>query len=185
MDHPKDIGDRSTLAIMLGLQAAGHALSLPFGENTRYDLLVEIGSRIARVQCKTGRMQNGSVCFPTLSSYAHHATPRFRWRGYIGQIDYFGVWCPETGGVYLVPVDDVPPTRGATLRVEPARNGQRRRIRLAADFLVATVEVRVAERPAQLEIAEEPGETRADVDGASPRPRGSSTRAPGATAGAR
>jgi hypothetical protein len=37
MEHPKDIGDRSQLAVMLALRATGFAVLIPFGENTRYD----------------------------------------------------------------------------------------------------------------------------------------------------
>jgi hypothetical protein len=32
MEHPKDIGDRSALAIAIALQGIGHAVYLPFGE---------------------------------------------------------------------------------------------------------------------------------------------------------
>lgn len=32
MEHPKDVGDRSTIAIMLALQAEGYAVLLQFGE---------------------------------------------------------------------------------------------------------------------------------------------------------
>jgi hypothetical protein len=45
----------------------------------------------------------------------------------------FGVYCHETGAVYPVPIDEVG-HHTAALRVDPARNGQRRRIRLAADY---------------------------------------------------
>ena len=45
MEHPKEIGDRSTLAAMLGLKAAGYALLVPFGENTRYDLVIDDGCK--------------------------------------------------------------------------------------------------------------------------------------------
>jgi hypothetical protein len=31
-EHPKDVGDRSTLAIMLALRDAGYGVLLPFGE---------------------------------------------------------------------------------------------------------------------------------------------------------
>ena len=37
MEHPKDIGDRTTLAVMLALREVGFAVLVPFGENTRYD----------------------------------------------------------------------------------------------------------------------------------------------------
>jgi hypothetical protein len=63
--HPKDVGDRSTLAIMAALQACGYAVLMPFGENTRYDLVIDSGARLSRVQCKTGRLRNGSVIFNT------------------------------------------------------------------------------------------------------------------------
>ena len=49
MDHPKDIGDRTTLAVMLALRNGGFTVSVPFGENTRYDLVVDDGLRLGRV----------------------------------------------------------------------------------------------------------------------------------------
>ena len=141
MKHPKDIGDRSTLAVMLALRETGYAVSVPFGENTRYDLIADDGERLLRVQCKTGRLSNGGVVFRPSSSYAHHASPRVTRRRYEGQIDYFAVYCLDNGGVYLVPIEDVGTTWMAILRVEPARNGQRKRIRPASDYQVATIEV--------------------------------------------
>jgi len=61
MEHPKAIGDRTTLVAMLALESAGYAVLLPFGENTRYDLVIDDGQRLARVQCKTGRLRGGAV----------------------------------------------------------------------------------------------------------------------------
>jgi hypothetical protein len=139
MEHPKAVGDRSTLAVMLALRDAGYAIAVPFGENVRYDVVIDDGVRLARVQCKTGRLRNGAIRFMTSSSYAHHASPKEKSRHYLGQIDSFAVYCPETGGVYLIPIDDVPTTTRALLRVDPPRNGQRKRIRLAADYVIGTV----------------------------------------------
>ena len=53
MEHPKDVGDRTTLAVMLALRCLGYQVSVPFGENSRYDLVVDDGRRLQRVQCKT------------------------------------------------------------------------------------------------------------------------------------
>ena len=91
MEHPKAIGDCTTLAVMQTLQAAGYAISVPFGENVRYDLAIDDGERLARTQCKTGRLRGGAVRFPTCSSYAHHANRSHARRDYLGQIDYFAV----------------------------------------------------------------------------------------------
>lgn len=142
MEHPKAIGDRTTLAVMLALEEAGYAFLIPFGENTRYDLAIDEGSRLARVQCKTGRLRQGAVRFRACSSYAHHSNPRAPYRDYLGQIDYFAVYCPETEGVYLIPIEDAPLRHEGALRVDPPRNSQRRRIRLASDYEIARIPVR-------------------------------------------
>jgi hypothetical protein len=77
MEHPKDVGDRWTLAIMPALRSGVTGFYVPFGENTRCDLAVEDGQRVPR-------------------------------RTYVGEVDLFGVYCPQTAGVYLVPIEDVP-----------------------------------------------------------------------------
>ncbi len=140
MEHPKDVGDRTALAVMLVLRELGYAISVPFGENTRYDLVIDDGKRLLRVQCKTGRLTRGCVEFRTSSSYAHHPNPKDTQRHYRGQVDYFAVFCRQTGEVYLIPIDVLPDDR-AHLRVTAPLNHQRKRIRLASDYRIASVEV--------------------------------------------
>jgi hypothetical protein len=141
MEHPKAVGDRSTLAAMLALREAGFAISVPFGENTRYDLIVDDGLRLRRVQCKTGRLRSGAIRCPACSCYGHHLNPQNARRDYHGEIDDFAVYCAETQRVYLVPISDLPVTTSAALRVEPSRNGQVKRIRLAEAYEIASVAV--------------------------------------------
>ncbi|MGH3072875.1 MAG: group I intron-associated PD-(D/E)XK endonuclease [Gaiellaceae bacterium] len=137
MEHPKLIGDRTTLAVMLGLRQAGYALLVPFGENTRYDLVVDDGNQLARFQCKTGRLREGAIRFAACSTYAHHPNPTALRRDYKGEVDFFGVYCPETGGVYLVPIGDANVRRQGNLRVTPSRNGQAKGVRFAARYEIA------------------------------------------------
>jgi hypothetical protein len=141
VEHPKTVGDRTTLAIMAALHDVGYDVLMPFGENTRYDLVIDDGRDLKRIQRKTGRLYGGAVVFNTCSYYAHHLNPKVTSRDYIGQIDAFAVHCRATGGVYLVPIDDVPNRRTGALRVDPPRNNQRRRVRLATDYEIATVAV--------------------------------------------
>ncbi len=139
MEHPKAIGDRTTLAVMAALQRLGYGLYMPLGENTRCDLIMESRGELVRIQCKTGRLRKGAVAFSLCSNYGHHRNPETRHRPYQGQIDFFAVYCPETNGVYLVPITDVPGSRQARLRVDPPRNQQRKRIRFAARYEIARV----------------------------------------------
>jgi hypothetical protein len=134
MEHPKAVGDRSTLAIMAVLETVGYAVFLPFGENTRYDLVIDDGRTLSRVQCKTGRLRQGAIRFGACSTYAHHPNPKVIRRPYLGEIDHFAVYCPDTTGVYLIPITDIAVRRQGALRVDPPRNCQRLRIRYAADY---------------------------------------------------
>ena len=147
MEHPKTVGDRSQLAITLALIDAGFAVFLPFGENTRCDLIIDDGIQTGRVQCKTGRLREGAVRFSACSNYAHHTNPKAVQRDYLGEVDYFGVYCPQTEGVYLVPIAEVQVRRVGALRVDPPLNGQRQGIRRASDYEIAQVAVRPTAGP--------------------------------------
>jgi PD-(D/E)XK endonuclease len=147
MEHPKQKGDRTTLAVMLALRDAGFPILVPFGENTRYDLVIDDGGELRRVQCKTGRLRNGAVIFAVCSCYGHHLKPGNARRHYHGEVDLFAVYCPETASVYLVPIKDLDVKVSCALRVEPTRNRQRRRIRKAEDYRIAGVLVRATTKP--------------------------------------
>jgi hypothetical protein len=137
--HPKTIGDVTQAMVLARLVEAGYEILLPFGENQRYDLVIDHGDRFTRVQCKTGRLVKGGVYFPTCSTALHNPSARRgerpAQRDYRGQADLFGVYCPGTREVYLVPVDEVG-LRAATLRITPPKNNQGARIRWALDYVV-------------------------------------------------
>jgi hypothetical protein len=138
---------------MLALHESGYQVATPFGENTRYDLILDDGARLLRIQCKTGRLRMGAIEFPTASSYAHHPNEKPTQRHYQGQVDHFAVYCRQTGGVYLIPIGELPLDR-ACLRVTAPLNGQRKRIRYAKDYEIARVEcVASAGLRRQLEVS--------------------------------
>ena len=143
MEHPKVTGDRTTLAIMTALHAAGFGVLLPFGEHSRYDLAIDDGQRLARVQCKTGRLRDGAVRFKACSSYAHHRSATVRSRPYGGAVEFFAIYCPETGRVYLVPISDLEIRHQGALRVTPPRNGQQRGVRQARGYEIGGVEIQM------------------------------------------
>ena len=123
----KRIGDVSEVTVLAALVREGYRVLQPYGENSRYDLVIERDGVFSRVQVKTGRLRNGAVLFNAYSSHAHRGGAATR--GYHGEIEFFGVYCPDTEGVYLVPVDDI--MLQGFLRVVAPRNGQVRNVRWA------------------------------------------------------
>jgi hypothetical protein len=143
-EHTKLIGDRTTAMVLAHLLTKYESVCIPFGDNLRYDLLVDTGEKVLRIQCKTGRLRQGSVRFATVSYSYHHPSyvngiregKQINARHpYKGQADLFGVYCPETREVYLFPVDEAGAST-ISLRVEPPKNNQEKGVRWAADYRI-------------------------------------------------
>ena len=56
-NHPVDVGERSEAAILAAFVERGFEVLLPWGTNHRYDMVLDLGERVLRVQCKTGRLR--------------------------------------------------------------------------------------------------------------------------------
>ncbi len=115
--------------MLAALVDAGKLVWLPFHASGRCDLVFEDDTGFHRVQCKAGALRGDVVTFKTCSQTRN--VPK----DYRNDVDFFGVYCRERREVYLVPVDAVS-VRGGTLRLRPARNGQMRGLRWAADYLL-------------------------------------------------
>jgi hypothetical protein len=83
--------------------------------------VVDIDGAFLRVQCKTGRLRNGCVIFRAQSIRSN--TREAMIRDYKEDVDLFAIHCPDTDGIYVVPIEDATRTQG-TLRIEPTSNGQ-------------------------------------------------------------
>jgi hypothetical protein len=132
---PNMVGERSQGAIVAEVVKYGYTVLIPFGEAHRYDMVIEKDGQFLRLQCKTGRYENGVVKFATCSVNWWNKTKKRYTRE---EIDYFAVYCQYTGKVYLVSVDVVPHDMG-TLRVEPTANNQAKGVRWAEDFEIDRV----------------------------------------------
>ena len=135
-EHPVTVGDRTTAVVLARLLWVYPQVLIPFGENQRYDLLIDDNNRFIRVQCKTGRFCRGGVEFNTCSFTYHHpnnqGTRPYK-HHYRGAADLFGVYCARLDRVYLVPVDEVG-RRACFLRIAPTKNAQAKKVRWARDY---------------------------------------------------
>lgn len=116
------------------LISSGLTVLLPFGDNERYDFVVDNNGILERVQCKTGKIYNGAVRFSTSSSQTHRKRGR---QNYIGQIEKFMVYCPQNHGIYLVPIDHCPKSM-MNLRIDSPKNKQSIGIKYAEDYLFSS-----------------------------------------------
>ncbi len=129
--NPKAIGELSEGIALAHLLKNGAVVLLPFGNNQRYDLVIDEGGVFVRAQVKTGRLRNGRVVFKTNSVNGFTG----KRRDYLGGADVFLVYCPETDEVYRIPVSDCGHT-GASLRINAPKGGPKTTLRWAKDYVI-------------------------------------------------
>jgi hypothetical protein len=123
-------GNAGEAAVLNALVQRDFDVLLPFGEGHPFDLVVLTRDKFVRIQCKTAWRKEGCLVFNSHATDHGHGV-----RSYRGLADLFGVYFPPDDSVFMVPVNEVPLHEGR-LRLEPARNNQRRRIRPAEYFLI-------------------------------------------------
>jgi PD-(D/E)XK endonuclease len=126
---------------------AGIMVLRPVVEGRRYDLVFDLGDRMLRVQCKSGRHKGGGVIVHTRTS--RHTPQGYVWTTYgPDEIDALGVYCPQIDRCYLLPIDLVAGRSAIHLRLVAAANNQRASIHFAADFAFPGAIAQLGERRA-------------------------------------
>ena len=126
----------------------GAGVLKPLSERQRYDLGLEIGDRILRVQCKWGRLIEGEVIHVRLATSRYDGHSYIRTNYELGEIDAVAVYCEELDSVFLLPIELVAGRSFIHLRVKPAKNGQRASINSEADFRLSGAIAQLGERSA-------------------------------------
>lgn len=128
-------GNVAEIEIVLAAVKAGIPVFKPVAEHGRADLVLEIGAKLYRVQCKWGRLlPDGAAIVVRLASSRFTPAGRVITKYEAGQIDLVAVYCGGLDRCYLLPERLFVDKSEAWLRLEPSKNGQRSCINLAADY---------------------------------------------------
>lgn len=103
--NTKQTGDETEARIIAALIGEGYSVSVPFGDNDKYDLVVDTDSRLLRIQCKTGWIEDEVIRFKTASKTTTDGDVTMN--DYDGEIDAFAVRCKDNRELYWVPIEDV------------------------------------------------------------------------------
>ena len=132
----KQRGDLAELMVAGDLLRRGCKLAIPYGEDSDYDLVIERHGKLERVQVKHTE-SNGAVisvkcCSHSLTNGRIRETKRYT----AATIDWLAVYDRTTDRCYYIPACELGGgRRELLLRVAPAKNNQRARVRFADDYL--------------------------------------------------
>jgi prevent-host-death family protein len=120
----------------------------PIQEHGRYDLGLEVGGGILRVQCKWARLdRDAGVVKIGLNTCRHSPTGGYIRSPYrAGEVDLVAAYCADLDRCYLLPIGLVAGRKAIDLRISPPKNGQRACINLDQDFLLPGAVAQLEER---------------------------------------
>jgi len=142
-EHTSQKGLSATTAVLKRLVEKGYECLVPWGDHRRYDLafvttrqgFFKKETQIWRVQCKLARLSSdgGYIVFNTASVIPGERGRRAVKKGYEGDAEYFGVYSPDTGKVYLIFVHQAP-NGEMRLRLKKSRNNQEQNVHWAKHY---------------------------------------------------
>jgi hypothetical protein len=126
-----DKGNISEGIVMSAYIKEGLTVSIPFGTGAPYDLIVDNGTHLYKIQVKTGRFYKGCILYKGRRR-VREAHPYAMRRYTETEVDYFAVYYPSRDSIYVVPFKIC--DSDGCLRLDPVLNGQQKLIRWAKDF---------------------------------------------------
>ncbi len=151
------VGTVSQTMVLARLVELGYEVVLSWNDHLGYDLAYIVNhdethfgffkhqwTEVVRVQVKTaryGKVSAGSrsIRAKGTSTLEFNVTTQAEWgkkkHGYHGQIEWFAIYSPDTGKVYMMSINEVHKGQTTvTLRLDEPANSQEKGVRYAKDY---------------------------------------------------
>ena len=129
----KAIGVITEEELKLWFLKQGWTVSVPIGDNARYDFIVDFDGKLIRFQSKTSNITRVENCLNfACASIKYNSQGSNRTKYTKDEIDYFITLHPNTRQVYIVPVEEC--ANECNLRFIPPKNNQTKGIKMATDY---------------------------------------------------
>ena len=106
--NTKSIGDFGEAKVLAKFLELGYDVYLPFGENTRVDMIIDIDGELYKIQVKTcSKVHNGCSKFNLLTGcYRSGYDGAYLHKYDNTQIDYFALYNIELDEIYFVHINE-------------------------------------------------------------------------------
>lgn len=127
-------GNLTELKCISAFYELGFSVSIPYGENNRYDFIADINNNLIKIQCKTSREIPGGFVFSTRSTRVNSSGIKYK-KYTLDEIDYFATYFDNK--CYLVKA-------GITqsefkIRYKYPNNGQKKGINISKEYELENV----------------------------------------------
>ncbi len=134
----KDQGIIGEAGVIFEFEKRGITVSIPFGDNSPYDIIIDVNGSLYKVQIKTSADTNNKVTVFNIKK-----TRINRKRNVVSyytknEIDYFVLYSIHFKEAYMIPVEEAPNT-SIKIRHDKAKNNQNMNIRMDVDCTIERV----------------------------------------------
>ena len=137
----KQKGNLTELQCLTAFIAEGCSVSIPYGDNSKYDFIADINGKLCRVQVKTASLKDdNAIQFSCRSTHVNCAGVKNE-RYSSNDVDYFATYWDNK--CYLIPISECSVTK--TLRFVLPKNGQIKGVSFAKDYELAKQLLRLEE----------------------------------------
>jgi len=104
----KTKGEIAETFVLANLIQNGFTVSIPYGENSRYDFIVETKTGLKKIQVKYIGKHKGKKYFqfPLRSIRANKKQNKIKYYT-VKEIDFMVGYCTENKGCYIIPMEDL------------------------------------------------------------------------------
>lgn len=132
--NSKDKGNIGEAVVLAEFIKYGIQVSIPFGDNARYDLVADFNGKLNRIQVKyCGRSTENNSILCSCASSTNHTTNKHR-TTYNNEIDYFVFYIPDLNQCCLIPIEDIHDQKTFTLRLEQPKNTNQHTLHYIQDY---------------------------------------------------
>lgn len=130
----KEKGNIGEAIILAEFVKRGIQVSIPYGDNARYDLIADFNGKLNKIQIKycDQLTENNSVVCPCASSTNH--TTNKHYSTYEDDVDYMCFYLPTWNKTMIIPISEIGDKKQITVRLEPAKNNQQEKTHLVDNY---------------------------------------------------
>lgn len=131
--NTKDKGNIGEAIILSEFVKRNIQVSIPFGDNARYDLIAEFNNKLNKIQIKycSEMTKTGSIVCKCSSS-KNHIT-------YKNDVDYICCYIQSWNVSVIIPIEDIGNRKMFVIRKESTKNNQNKNIHYLNDYLFDSI----------------------------------------------
>lgn len=132
--NSKDKGNIGEAIILAEFVKRNIQVSIPFGDNARYDLIADFNGKLNKIQVKySSEISPTGAASCHCASSTNHTTNK-HYDTYDGDVDFLCFYIASWDITAIVPIDDIKGQKSIKFRKDLPKNNQQREIKFISDY---------------------------------------------------